>query len=53
MKIKEHEHVNHLRCVLDETMSDKTMALRVIKKKAEVSFIVRLVAGCPSSKTSL
>ena len=32
MKIKQHKHVNYLGCVLDETMSGKTMALKVIKK---------------------
>ena len=32
IKIKQHKHVNYLGCVLDETMSGETMALRVIKK---------------------
>ena len=32
IKIKQHKHVNYLVCVLDETMSGQTMALRVIKK---------------------
>ena len=32
IKIKQHKHVTNLRCVLDETMSGETMALRVIKK---------------------
>ena len=32
IKIKQHKHVNYLRCVLDETMSGETMALRVTEK---------------------
>ena len=32
MEIKQHKHVNYLGCVLDETMSNETMALRVIEK---------------------
>ena len=32
IKIKQYNHVNYLGCVLDETMSGETMALRVIAK---------------------
>ena len=32
IKIKQHKHVNYLGCMLDETMSGETMALRVIEK---------------------
>ena len=32
IKIKQHKHVNYLRCVLDETKSGETMAVRVIEK---------------------
>ena len=32
IKTKQHKHVNYLGCVVDETMSGETMALRVIKK---------------------
>ena len=32
IKIVQGKHVNYLECVLDETMSGETMALRVIKK---------------------
>ena len=32
IKIKQHKHVNHLGCVLDETVSGKTIALRVTEK---------------------
>ena len=32
IKIKQHKHVNYLGCVLNETMSGKTMVFRVIEK---------------------
>ena len=32
VKIKQHKHVNYLECALDETMSNKTMALGVTEK---------------------
>ena len=32
IKIKQQKHVNYLGCVLDESMSGETMALRVIEK---------------------
>ena len=32
IKIKQQKHLNYLGCVLDETMSDEAMALRVIEK---------------------
>ena len=32
IKIKQHKHVNYLGCLLDETISGETMALRVIEK---------------------
>ena len=31
-KIKQHKHVNYLGCVLDESVSGETIALRVIEK---------------------
>ena len=37
IKIKQHKHVNYLGCVLDETMSGKTIALRIIEK---ISFFI-------------
>ena len=32
IKIKQYKHVNYLGCMLDESMSGETMALRVIEK---------------------
>ena len=32
IKIKQYKHVNYLGCMLDESMSGETMALRVIQK---------------------
>ena len=42
IKIKQHKNVNYLGCVLDETMSDETMTLRVIEKiNSRLKFLYR------------
>ena len=42
IKIKQHEHVNYLRCALDEAMSGETMALTVIEKiNSRLKFLYR------------
>ena len=42
MEIKQHKHVNYLGCVLDETMSNERMALRVIEKiNSRLKFLYR------------
>ena len=42
IKIKQHKHMNYLGCVLDETMSGETMALRVIEKiNSRLKFLYR------------
>ena len=42
IKIKQHKHVNYLGCVLDETISGETMALRVIEKiNSRLKFLYR------------
>ena len=40
IKIKQYKHVNYLGCMLDESMSGETMALRVIEKmNSELKFL--------------
>ena len=42
IKIKQHKHVNYLRCVTDETMSGETVALRSIEKvNSRLKFLCR------------
>ena len=33
IKIKQYKHVNYLGCILDDSMSSETMALRVVTEK--------------------
>ena len=42
IKIKQYKHVNYLGCMLDESMSGETMALRVIEKiNSRLKFLYR------------
>ena len=42
IKIKQYKHVNYLECMLDESMSGETMALRVIQKiNSRLKFLYR------------
>ena len=42
IKIKQYKHVNYLGCMLDESMSGETMALRVTEKiNSRLKFLCR------------
>ena len=44
IKIKQYKHVKYLGCMLDETMSSKTMILRVIKKiNSRLKFVIEKI----------
>ena len=55
IKIKQYKHVDYLECMLDESMSGETMALRVIKKiNSRLKFLYqkKSVFRCSPSYTS-